>query len=169
MSNWSSNSDGSGDAGATAPNGADLIFAATSAVGDGNGNLGTTLDQSYSINSLTMATSPLATTPLVDTTIDTAGFTLTIGGGGLTLLDNSANASNLTIADSTSGTGNVALSASQTWTNNHSTAQLLVSVPISSSAASGLTTLSLNSGSGTGGIVLGERSATVPAARTWAW
>ena len=119
-----------------------VYFTAASATGNVAGSLTTTLDGAYPINGLTFAVTPGTITSVA---INTAGNTLTIGSGGLTLTSTSNAGASI------NGSGGVIVNGSQTWANN-SSLPLAVNVPIS--AYSGPTTLTV-SGSGGGGAALG--------------
>ena len=143
-SNWSANSDGSGDTLQVPGSTTDVIFTSATASGSG-GILTTKLDANYSIQSLSVAVP--AGPALTSTVIDTNGNVLALGTGGLTVASGATNTSALTI----NGTGTVALSSSQSWANNHATRALTVSTAIN--GVSGTPTLTLN-GTGAGGVNL---------------
>ena len=93
--------------------------------------LTTTLDQAFSINSLTFA--PGSGT-ISSMGVNTAGNTLIIGSGGLALASTSAASGTI------NGSGGVIVNGSQNWVNN-SSQTLSVTAPIT--ALSGSTTLTL--------------------------
>ncbi len=145
-SNWSTTPDGLTDPQQVPGGFTNVYFTAANATAT-SGSLSTTLDSSYSINSLTFAV-PFATS-IASVGINTNGNLLAIGSGGLTL----ASTSNAGV--SINGSGSVIVNGSQIWANNSNSQTLTVSAPISSQ--SGATTLTLN-GTGTGGVVLGGQT-----------
>ncbi len=141
-SNWSTTPDGLTDPKQVPGPITSVYFTAANATGV-SGSLTTTLDTSYSINSLTFAVP--STTSISSVTINTNGSALAIGAGGLTLASTSNAGATI------SGSGSVIVNGSQNWANNTSL-PLAVNSPIS--AQSGATTLTLN-GTGLGSVALG--------------
>ena len=145
ISNWSTTPDGLSDPLQVPGAITNVYFTAANAAGNAGGSLTTTLDQAFSINSLTFAQ---ASGTISSVGINTAANTLTIGSGGLALA--STSAANASI----NGSGGVILNGSQNWVNN-SSQTLSVIAPVS--ALSGATTLTLN-GTGAGGVILGGQT-----------
>ncbi len=145
-SNWSTTPNGLTDPQQVPGPITNVYFTAANATGNAGGSLTTALDQAYIINSLTFAVTPGT---IGSVAISTAGNTLTIGSGGLTLANTSG------AAGSINGSGGVIVNGSQNWANNSNSQTLTVMAPMS--ALSGATTLTLN-GSGAGTVVLGGQT-----------
>ena len=148
-SNWSTNATGTSDAKQVPGPVTNVIFNAANAVpnlgGPGAAGLSTQLDANYAIQGLTISVPTMSGTQITATLIRPNGFTLTLGGSGLTL----AAAS---LSGGTFASGTIQLAASQSWANNNASLPLVVNATIAPAVA-GLTTLTF-SGSGAGGIAL---------------
>jgi autotransporter-associated beta strand protein len=143
-SNWSTNAAGTNDPLQIPGSGTNVIFSAANATGTA-GVLNTKLEGGYSVQGVTFNV-PTATA-ITSVSVDTNGFPLTIGGGGLTLAANSN--SNGTIG----GTGSIVIGNDQSWSNNSNTRVLAISA--AASALSDPAILTLN-GSGSGGLSIGS-------------
>jgi autotransporter-associated beta strand protein len=140
--NWSTNSAGTADPAQLPGAVTNVIFTAATA-GNVSGTSATQLDSNYAVQSLTFDVG--LATGISTTVLNTNGYALGVGNGGLTLAATSNSAAVV------SGSGSVAVSTNQSWANNSNALSLTVSAPVS--AVSGATLLTLN-GAGTGGVTL---------------
>ena len=143
-SNWSTNAAGTTDAQQVPGPITNVILNAANAVPNiGSNELSTQLDANYAIQGLTISVPTMSGTQVTATLIRPSGYTLTLGGSGLTL----AAAS---LSGGTFALGTIQLATSQSWANNNSALPLVINASVAPAAA-GLTTLTF-SGSGAGGI-----------------
>jgi fibronectin-binding autotransporter adhesin len=146
-SNWSTTADGLTDPLQAPGASSSVIFTASNAVGVA-GTLSTQLDKNFAVKSLTYDVP--STTAINNVIIDSNGYILVIGTGGLTMAATSAASGEII---DTTGTGSLLITQSQTWANNNNNSSLTVNDPISPSV-SGTTTFTF-AGSGGGGLTLG--------------
>jgi autotransporter-associated beta strand protein len=151
LTNWSSNPNGTLDAGQIPGANTDAVFTASNV---GSGNLSTTLDASYTINSLTVnATSQSVTIGGNGTNLTIAASGSAVGGEGYaagTGINVLNGAGPLTI----NTTGQVVAAATQSWTNA-SSSLFTVSSGVSGTATPGNTTVLTLSNTGSGNTTLG--------------
>jgi autotransporter-associated beta strand protein len=148
ITNWSTDPNGTADAGQVPGTNTNVYFTATNAVPGAGGVLTTQLDANYAIQGLTIAVpTTTGSAQVTSTVINPSGFSLTIGSNGLTLDSES-------LASATIGAGSVVLgTTNQSWANNNSSLGLTVNAAIAPLATEDTTTLTLN-GFGTGGVAL---------------
>ncbi|MEI7750876.1 MAG: autotransporter domain-containing protein, partial [Candidatus Omnitrophota bacterium] len=163
VTNWATASTGSTDLGTLPGATNDVYFTVNDSATPGNYN--TTLEQDFSIKSLTFTgTGTGAATNSVTIGSGVGTNTLTLGTGGITVTSGSA---------AHTITSNVALGAAQSWTNN-STSLFTVSGNINNGAntltvdGAGNTTLSGVLGNGVGGLIKnGAGTLTLSSANTY--
>ncbi len=140
--NWSTDSAGANDPLQLPGSTTSVIFTATSAAVT-SGTLTTQLDSAYAIQGLTIDVP--AGPGVFSTVLNTNGYSLNVGSGGIVVAPASTSSATL------SGSGSVQLSGNQSWANNSNSQALVVATGIS--PLSGATTLTFG-GSGTGGVNL---------------
>jgi autotransporter-associated beta strand protein len=148
QTNWSSNPAGTSDTDQVPGPTTNVYFTAANAASTA-GALSTQLDANYSIASLIFDTSTTssATTPITSVSLNTNGYTLTIGTSGLIV--SSTDISSTTITGSGAG---ILIGGNQNWDNNNNSFPLTINTGVNGAAASGTYTLNLN-GTGTGGVI----------------
>jgi len=147
-SNWSTDPAGTTDALQVPGPITSVMLTAANAVPGAGGVLTTQLNADYSIQGLTVAVpATTGSAQVTSTVINPNGYTLTLGGSGLTL-----DAASL--ASATIGSGSILLSTtSPSWANNNPSLGLTVNANIAPQANLGPTTLTF-SGIDVGGIAL---------------
>jgi fibronectin-binding autotransporter adhesin len=138
-SNWSTDAAGTVDPKQLPGSVTSVIFNAADAPA-GSPTSATRLDAAYSVKGLTFA---VGASTVTSATLNTNGYVLTVGSGGVTL--GAASNASATIG----GTGPVQLSGSQTWANQNNALGLIISTGIT--AGNGAATLTVG-GTGTGGV-----------------
>ena len=95
------------------------VYFTASSVSSTSSTLTTQLDNSYSIQGLTVAVPTLPGTQITSTVLNLNGKTLTTGASGLTL-------DNASLASATISGGTIALNGTQNWQNNNNSLSLTV-------------------------------------------